>query len=394
MRRSLALAAVTTLASSVVLTGAQGALAVTGTSPSAKPSNARHVAPTAAPSLSADATPGPDASPTAADAGTPVTAEPTLKVQGLARQVTAGGGATEFSVSLTNQTGSDLVFYPTVGLATRDGQLDLSTLSLDYRYRKGGWRPATISPNDSELLVLDSLDDSGEPAGSGLQFVPAGQSITIQLRLKLPADARTGPAAASFVAYWAPVDAQKQPTQAGELTSSRPDFFCILPPHKPHPHPTGTPTGTGKPSPSPSASTSAPASPSPTVTGSTGPTGPASPSPTQSDSTPPSASPSASGSTSGAPTTTAPGTPAPSSSSSTDQPVPFPVTPPKSTPLPIASGAVQSAKAAAPGNDQQSLAFTGGGGDAMPLTIGGAAALVIGAGTLVALRRRRAGDHA
>ncbi|WP_329581709.1 hypothetical protein OG500_18710 [Kitasatospora sp. NBC_01250] len=430
MRRSLALAAVGTLASSAVLTGAPAALA-------AAPFSAPFSAHLALPAILATS-PTPSATPaTGDDQAVPAAVRPRLEVQGLRDRITAGAAPTEFTVELTNPSKSDLVFYPALRVNDKAGDFDTTALTVDYRRGQQDWQPSTVPTYLNTLRLLGPLDQNGVPAPGALIFVKAGRSVSIKVRLGLPADNPTGPAFAQFVSYWAPVDAQRQPTQAGEMSASRPSYFCVVSPGTPKPshsptgsasptvEPSSSPTVPATPSASPSspatppASPSAPATPSapPSTSASPSPSGSASPSPSPSQTPAPTPStgasatptPSATPSRSATPApsasataTPAPSTPAPasalpggpssspSSSSSDDTVTPFPVQPPAAAVLPIPATAVQQAQASAAA-DEKSLAFTGGGGDAVPIAVTGATVFALGVGTLVLLRRRKGG---
>ncbi|MDH6111687.1 hypothetical protein P3T36_002002 [Kitasatospora sp. MAP12-15] len=349
MRRRIALAAVTTLASTAVLAGAQ--LASAEASPgSTSPSPSASASASVSASASASADKADKAG--SADDSKPDASAPQLQVKGLPDKVEAGGTA-EFTVQLTNKTASNVFYYPLVeisnGTKNPNGVLTNSGFGLDFRRPKDtAWEHTGIPQNIPDFLnnvrLLGTVDDQGNFGDDALHFLQSGKSVSFRMRLTLPDDAPLGEAQATFLALWAPAsDGDQPPTVAEDFAYSDASYFCIV---KPKPHPTGSPSPTGS-SPAPSPSSSKSGSSAPVST----------PTPT------------------GTPTT-------------------FPVTPPKPVAVPIAPGAAKAA-AAAPDTDAKSLAFTGGGSDATPIALGGAAAVALGVGTLVALRRRRSGgSHA
>ncbi|GAB2687989.1 hypothetical protein [Kitasatospora kifunensis] len=419
MRRSLALAAVGTLASSVVLTGAPAALAA---APFAMPAIVAtgSTPPAPAPGTASSSAPGAgtgDAQGAAGesaqrqgqiDQAVPAAVRPRLAVQDLRDKINAGAAPTEFTVRLTNPSHSDLVFYPALRVDDKSGDFDNAALTVDYRRGRQDWRPSTVPTYLDTVRLLGPLDQGGVPTPDALIFVKAGTSVSIEVRLGLPADSPTGPAFAQFISYWAPVDAEQQPTQAGEMSASRPAYFCVLPPGTPKPSQSPTQSGSATPSPSPSATVT----PSPSASADSSATPSAKPSPSRTSSPTPSASASAPATATAAPTRSAtpstpaasvspvtvppagvvPVTPSPSSPSSPDTGTvtPFPVPPPAAAAVPIPATAVQQAQAAA-ASQEKSLAFTGGGSDAGPIAVTGAAVFALGVGTLVLLRRRKGG---
>ncbi len=413
MRRSLALAAVTTLASSVVLTGAHGALAVALEKPGApSPSTVSSSASATAAATVVSGKPDIDGPPREADDQDKRSVE--LTVDGVPHKITAGAAATEFTVKFSNESGSSMVFLPALDIRNEAKDLDNRKITLDYKRladkeRAGDkdWLPAFVSKEESDgLRLLGPTDEDGAPSRAGLVYVAAHKSVSFKVRMVLPKDAPTGPAGLAFVAIWGSSDERELKSRV-KISESEPSFFCILPPVKPKPSPSPSATKTGKPSPSASASgkpsPSASVSTSPTPTPKPTPTetksDAASPTPTETKSDAP--SPTETKSESPSPTETKADSPAPTAStgtpsptaSSTDVVVPFPMPTPKPPVVPITSTDVQAAKAKAD-SDEKSLAFTGGGSDATPIAIGGATALALGVGTLVLLRRRKSGSHA
>lgn len=350
MRRRIAFAAATTLASTAVLVAAPLASAE----------------PTPPPSASASGSPSASASVSASDTGAAVSdkksdATPQVRVQGVPSKVVAGGDAALFTVTITNNTATDIYYVPFVqvsnDLKNPNGVLQNNGFDLQFRRPKAkDWQPTNIPAGIPTFLnnphLLGPVDDQGQPTDGSVYFLKVGQSLSFKMKLNLPADAPLGSAQASFVTLWSgTVDGQPSST-LDQFAISKPDWFCIV---KPKPTP---------PTPSQSVTSSPPA--------------------TSSTTPPPPVTPTGSKSSSNSGPV---GTPSPSDSTA---PTTFPVAPPKPVTLPVAPGAAQVAVSDALA-DQKSLAFTGGGSDATPIAIGGAAAVALGVGTLVALRRRKSG---
>lgn len=361
MRRSLALVAASTLASAAALTGAQAAFAIA-------PVPSASATPSIVPVLPKP--PVPTIVPVERDDDDKDSAKPKLQVEGLSHKITAGATATEFTVELTNRGESSLVFYPGLHIANRAEDLDSRTVKLEYK-RTGDkeWHTAAApSEDEGGLRLLGPTDKNGLPDEGGLVFVKGGKSVSIKVRIALPANAPTGPAALAFTAIWASASDEETKGKV-KISESEPSFFCILPPAKPTPSP--KPTKTPKPSVSASASASASVSVSASASASeTAPTSaPASTPPADSTSASAPASTSASATKSGSASASAS-----ASASDTDVVVTFPVQKPKPPVVaPISTTAVQAAKAQAD-TDEKSLAFTGGGSDATPIAIAGATA--------------------
>ncbi|WP_158834772.1 LPXTG cell wall anchor domain-containing protein [Streptomyces sp. NRRL S-350] len=375
IRRSLALAGAAALASSLVLAGAQGAMAVGTTgSPSA-------VAP------SAD-----KASHASLD----------LSLNGVPGTFIAGGDAREFTFRIDNSTKHDFVFIPLLKFRNKAGSLQAKDLKVQFQLPGGQWQTAVVAPdqsgekNSSVLLMLGTLDAAGNPVDDDLHVVNRGTNYAIKVRASFADDSPLGRAGVIPVVFSAQLDdTSHQPVDNGRLSCDGGVGFVIKA-HGGKPSPTPTPTHTGKPSPSPTSSHSGTPSPSgsgspsgsasPTVPATASPTVPASPTgpTTEKPTTPPTNEPSP-GSSSATP---APG----ESSGDTPGPIDFPVETPVITPPPLTPAGVSKAKAAADNGDK-TLAQTGGGDDTTAIAAAGAAVLVAGVGTLVVLRRRKTGSQ-
>ncbi|MFH9349212.1 LPXTG cell wall anchor domain-containing protein [Kitasatospora sp. NPDC017646] len=385
IRRSLALAGVAALTSSLVLTGAQGAMAVgsPGTPSAGTPSAAAPSA--AAPSAAAQAA---QAKHQSLD----------LSVRGVPDTFVAGGDARVFSYRIQNSTKNDFVAFPLLKFKNKAGTLKAKDLKVEYQLPAGlpgggTWRTGSIAPgggdgDDSAVLILLGGVSDGGPADDALLYLAPDKRIDIDVRVSFTKDTPLGKAGVVPVVFSANADDE---SDNGRFSCDgiKGAGFTIKAGGGGKPSPTPTPTKTGKPSPTATASSSTTATGTPTTT-------PTTPAPTTSAPTTPApttpatgtASPSASPSDSGATTTPAP------SGSSTDaqQPIDFPVDVPKVTPPKITPAVVTKAKSAAADADK-SLATTGGGDDTTAIAAAGGAVLVAGVGTLVVLRRRKAGQQ-
>ncbi|MEU9042622.1 MULTISPECIES: LPXTG cell wall anchor domain-containing protein [unclassified Kitasatospora] len=367
IRRSLALAGAAALASSLVLAGAQGAMAV-GT--------------TGSPSAAASAE---KAGHQSLD----------LSVRGVPGTFIAGDEAREFTYRIDNSTKTDFVAYPLLKFKNKAGSLKAKDLKLEYQLPAslpggGTWKTAVIAPGGGDgddsavLMFLGGVTDSGDAADGALLYLAQGKSIDIKVRASFTKDAPLGKAGVVPVVYSA--DANDENDHGSFSCDGIKGAGFTIKAGGGKPSPTPTPTKTGKPSPtasgSPTATHTSTASPTATATSTptTEPTTPATPT-----TAPTSASPSDSGATT---------PPAPSGGSSSDapQPIDFPVQPPNVTPPKITPGGVSKAKTSA-ANADKSLAQTGGGDDTTAIAAVGGAVLVAGVGTLVVLRRRKSGQH-
>ncbi|MEV7774453.1 LAETG motif-containing sortase-dependent surface protein [Kitasatospora sp. NPDC086791] len=369
IRRSLALAGAAALASSLVLAGAQGAVAV-GT--------------TGSPSASA---PAEKAGHQSLD----------LSVRGVPGTFFAGDDAREFTYRIDNSTKTDFVAYPLLKFKNKAGSLKAKDLKLEYQLPAslpggGTWKPASVAPGGGDgddsavLMFLGGITADGDAADGALLYLAQGKSIDIKVRAAFTKDAPLGKAGVVPVVFSA--DANDANDNGHFSCDGIKGAGFTIKAGGGKPSPTPTPTKTGKPTPtgshSPTESPTATATATSTAT-STPTTGPTTPAPTTSapGTGSPSASPSASGTTEA---------PAPSGSTDAPQPIDFPVQPPNVTPPKITPGGVSKAKTDA-ANADKSLAQTGGGDDTTAIAGAGAAVLVAGVGTLVVLRRRKAGQH-
>ncbi|MER6300890.1 LPXTG cell wall anchor domain-containing protein [Kitasatospora sp. NPDC001539] len=382
IRRSLALAGAAALASSLVLAGAQGAMAVgaTGTpSAAAQAEKAGH--------QSLD-----------------------LSVHGVPGTFIAGGDAREFTYRIDNSTKTDFVAFPLLKFKNKAGSLKAKDLKLEYQLPAslpggGTWKTASVAPGGGDgddsavLMFLGDVTADGDAADGALLYVAQGKKIDIKVRASFTKDAPLGKAGVVPVVYSA--DANDENDHGRFSCDGIKGAGFTIKAGGGKPSPTPTPTKTGKPTPtgsgSPTASHTPTSSASPTATATATATATSTPTtepttPTATPTTPatgtasPSAS--ASASASGAPTTPA-GT---DSSSDAPQPIDFPVQNPTVTPPKITPAGVTQAKSAAATADK-SLATTGGGDNTTAIAATGGAVLVAGVGTLVVLRRRKSGQQ-
>ncbi|MEV7182591.1 LPXTG cell wall anchor domain-containing protein [Kitasatospora sp. NPDC093102] len=382
IRRSLALAGAAALASSLVLAGAQGAMAV--------------------------GTPGTPGTPSAvapqADKASHASLD--LSLNGVPGTFIAGGDAREFTFKIDNRTKHDFVFIPLLKFKNKAGSLQAKDLKVQYRLPGGEWQTAVAAPdksgekNDSVLMLLGTLGPDGNPVADDLLGVNRGKNVPIKVRASFADGAPLGRAGVVPVVFAAQLDdSSHQPVDNGHLSCDGGVGFVIKAPggkptptssHTGKPSPTPTPTQTGKPSPTASGSPSATATATPTEKPTEKPTETPTEKPTETPTEKPTEKPTtpATGEPSGSATAPAPA----ESSGDTSGPIDFPVEPPVITPPPLTPAAVDKAKAAADGNDK-ALAQTGGGDHTTAIAATGGAVLVAGVGTLVVLRRRKAAQQ-
>ncbi|MFD0259241.1 LPXTG cell wall anchor domain-containing protein [Kitasatospora indigofera] len=359
IRRSLALAGSVALASSIVLGGAQGALAVGSASPSAT------------------------AAAQAEKAGHKIL---DLSVKGVPNEFFAGGEAREFTFTIDNSTGHDFAFVPLLKFKDSKGKLHAADFKAEYQLPKTtAWLPTVPPPgvdtsgDDAGLTALAALTPEGELTDDSVLYVAKGTNVTIKVRVSFTKDAPLGKAAVVPVVVSAELDdTTHEPNGDGVWSCDqiKGAGFTIKAP-KPVPSPSASTT---KPSTSPSPSATVTTSPSATTSPSTS----ASPSATATQSSTPT-TPATTAATSPAASTSAP---VPSASATDSTPVDFPVNVPTVTPPKITDAAVSKAKAKADAAGKD-LAATGGGSDSTPIAIAGGAVLAAGIGTLVVLRRRK-----
>ncbi|MEV7023507.1 LPXTG cell wall anchor domain-containing protein [Kitasatospora sp. NPDC093558] len=407
IRRTLALAGAAALASSMVLAGAQGAMAVgaTGT-----PSAAASAEKTAAELLG-------------------------LSLNGVPNTFIAGGDAREFTYRIDNPSKHDDVFYPLLKFKNKAGSLKAKDLKVEYQLPGEGWQTGVVAPgggdgDDSAVtLLLGQVGDDQNPTDDSLLVVNRGKGLAIKVRVSFTGDAPLGKAGVVPVVFAAALDDDSHlPVgtagfscdgirgagftikKAGPTPTGKPSPTATTSPTATHtPTHTPTPTGTATPSTTATATpTTTPTTPAPTTQPTTPAptTQPTTPAPTTQPTTPaPTTQPTTPAPTTGAPTTGAPSTsPSPSASGSTAAPAPsggstdaqepidFPVSVPKVTPPKIVPAAVTKAKAAAD-NADKALATTGGGDDTTAIAAAGGVVLVAGVSTLVVLRRRKSAQQ-
>ncbi|MBO1416747.1 hypothetical protein, partial [Streptomyces sp. FH025] len=189
IRRSFALAGAAALASSLVLAGAQGAMAV-GT--------------TGAPSAAA-------------------TAEKTahrnldLSVRGVPDTFIAGGDSREFTFRIDNSTKREFVALPLLKFKNKAGSLKAKDLKLDYQLPAGlpgggTWKTAVVAPgggdgdDDAVLMFLGPVTGDGNPADDALLYVAQGKHIDIKVRASFTKDTPLGRAGVVPVVFSADAD--------------------------------------------------------------------------------------------------------------------------------------------------------------------------------------------
>ncbi|MFF1906755.1 LPXTG cell wall anchor domain-containing protein [Kitasatospora sp. NPDC058218] len=390
IRRSFALAGAAALASSMVLAGAQGAVAV-GTTGS----------PSAAAAPQAD-----KASRQSLD----------LSVRGVPDTFVAGGDAREFTFRIDNSTRHDFVFIPLLKFKNRAGSLEAGDLKVEYQLPGGGWLPGSVAPgggdsdDDAVLILLGGVDSDDALLG-----VNRGKDVSIKVRASFTKDAPLGKAGVVPVVFSEQLDDQThEPVGNGHFScdgitgagftikaGSKPSPTASPSTGKPSPtvKPTGSPSASQSPSHSPSATATttatATATATPTPTATTTPSATATPTPSATATASASASPSASATASSSATAQPTGSTtsaAPTGGTGVQEPIDFPVTVPAVTPPKLTPAAVTKAKTAAD-NADKALAQTGGGDDTTVIAIAGGAVLAAGAGTLVLLRRRKSAQQ-
>ncbi|WP_406201574.1 LPXTG cell wall anchor domain-containing protein [Kitasatospora sp. NBC_01560] len=388
IRRSLAFAGAAAIASSLVLTGAQGAMAAGTTgSPSA-------------------------AAPQADKASNQSLG---LSVHGVPDTFIAGGDAREFSFKIDNSTKHDFVLIPLLKFKNREGSLEAGDLKVEYQLPGGQWLPGSVAPgggdsdDDAVLTLLGAVTPDGNVGDDALQVVNQGKNLDIKVRVSFTKDAPLGKAGVVPVVFSAQLDDKThEPVGEGHFSCDgiRGAGFTIKAGGG-KPSPTATPSTakptTGKPTPttshspsgstSPTATTTASPTGTPTATGTASPTATATAtatttaSPTATPTATGSASPTATTSPSASATSSAPA-PAVSTSNGAQLPIDFPVAVPTVPAPKLTPAAVTKAKTAAD-NADKALAQTGGGDNTTAIAIAGGAVLAAGAGTLVVLRRRK-----
>ncbi|MEK2495460.1 hypothetical protein WN990_38580 [Kitasatospora purpeofusca] len=320
-------------------------------------------------------------------------------VTGVPREFEAGGGAKEFTVTLTNPTEHDFVAFALLKFKNQAGDLRAADLKVEYRLPGGtAWLPGSLAPggegtDGSVLTVLGARDGEGV-SEDALLAVRKGRSLVLKVRASFSAKAPRGKAGVAPVTFAARLDPKTGlPVDQGSYGCACAvgcAGFKIKEPAPPAPVPTvtpsrtappkSTPTPTTTPTPTVTATPSRPATPPPTVTPtptatatptaapSTSPTPTTAPSRTATPTAAPTATPTPKGApTSVAPPTTPSATPTTLPSRSvTPTPTPTPTataTPVSAAPTPTAAGATvappaePSSDSTAEGADQLPLPF-------------------------------------
>lgn len=193
IRRSLALAGVAALTSSLVLTGAQGAMAV------GSPGTPSAAAPSAAAQAEQAKHQGLD-----------------LSVRGVPDTFVAGGPARVFSYRIQNSAKNDFVAFPLLKFKNKAGTLKAKDLKVEYQLPAGlpgggTWKAGSIAPgggdgDDSAVLILLGGVSDGGPADDALLFVAPGKRIDIDVRVSFTKDTPLGKAGVVPVAFEANAD--------------------------------------------------------------------------------------------------------------------------------------------------------------------------------------------
>ncbi|MEV7178290.1 LPXTG cell wall anchor domain-containing protein [Kitasatospora sp. NPDC093679] len=305
LRRALAVSAATTLVTGAALAAAPAALAA----PAAVPGIAK-----AAPAKTGAA----------------------LSLKDFPGQITAGGAQVSFTQEITN-TGGDAVLLPAVLLASAD-HLAVDQVKAQYKDPDSGvWKNATVevdTPEDgSDLAVVLAQVGPEDSDQDPFISLPAGESVSIAVRLSLTAGAKPGKATATPAAAVFPVDESAEEPDADPVVTGPVQPFTIV---------AGTTTPTGKPTATPT------------------------------------------GKPTGKPTATPTGKP-------TRKPTGKPTAPQGGALTTKRPSSTDVTKAKAQAGDR--LANTGGGDHSGAIAAAGAGVLALGVGTLVVLRRRNAGAH-
>jgi hypothetical protein len=285
--------------------------------------------------------------------------------------VVPGGADLDFTVVIDNPGPQDFMVRPNF-VAGGEGPLSVTQSKLQVQDDRGGWHPAAVDPASGHYLLV-ALPDGGDVQNDTWLYVPAGGEAKLRGRLSVAADVSTGPGYLFGFVPGVVVDPDGNPVSqvhGGNGINVR--------------------IGADE-SPSSSASASTSAFPSGTPSASAT----ASAAATTASATPTTVASSGASSASGAPVSGQGAVPAALTGGSSTS---APVTVPAASVISAAKAAGLTRSSEAGGGSstgKSSLAYTGGGGDATPIALGGAAAVALGAGVLVVLRRRgKAGSHA
>ncbi|CAN3977675.1 hypothetical protein [Kitasatospora purpeofusca] len=228
-------------------------------------------------------------------------------VTGVPREFEAGGGAKEFTVTLTNPTEHDFVAFALLKFKNQAGDLRAADLKVEYRLPGGtAWLPGSLAPggegtDGSVLTVLGARDGEGV-SDDALLAVRKGRSLVLKVRASFSAKAPRGKAGVAPVTFAARLDPRTGlPVDQGSYGCACAvgcAGFKIKEPAPPAPVPTATPSRTASPKSTPTPTTTP--TPPPTITAT--PSRPPTPTPTATPTV--TATPTAAPSTSSAPTAT------------------------------------------------------------------------------------------
>lgn len=281
MRRSLAVTAVTALASSAALYAAPVAFAVdstptaTTTPTAAAPAAGATTAATAAataPATTAASADGkaapksePKSDPKAADEGPSVRPGdvvpndekgngPAIAFTGLPKSFAAGVGPVSFTATIDNNTGADVRnFLPFIFITSESGKLAPQHLLLESQDpRTGKWGQILLKSDneDGQAILMGHFgerDPEASAASGPIQLLRKGEKLNIAMRVTFAKDAPLGLGAAFIAGVGgqgddAAVDSASdiyifEITKAGEKPSDVIDFKPVKPKPKPKPKP-------------------------------------------------------------------------------------------------------------------------------------------------------------
>ncbi|MFB8173645.1 hypothetical protein ACFC60_37415 [Kitasatospora purpeofusca] len=274
-------------------------------------------------------------------------------VTGVPREFEAGGGAEEFTLTLTNPTEHDFVAFALLKFKNQAGGLRAADLKVEYRLPGGtAWLPGSLAPGgegtDGSVLTVLGAGDGARVSDDALLAVRKGRSLVLKVRASFSAKAPRGKAGVAPVTFAARLDpATGQPVDQGSYGCACAvgcAGFRIKEPAPPAPAPTVTPSrtappkSTATPTPTATAASSRPATPTPTATA------------TPTSSAPPTLTPSVSPTSSTTPfrSATPTATPTATSTPSPTPPTAVPTTPSASPTTPLPSRSVTPTATATP----------------------------------------------
>ncbi|WP_371481664.1 hypothetical protein [Kitasatospora sp. NBC_00315] len=127
-------------------------------------------------------------------------AAPTLDVEGVPAVIVAGASPQTFRATVTNHSGRDLRFLPSLGLRAT-GPLTVPQTHAEFQDAGGAWLPASEDasggPNDGRLTLLLKTGDKS----TDVVELHDGESRTIALRLAFAADAPLGAASVALTGW-------------------------------------------------------------------------------------------------------------------------------------------------------------------------------------------------